>query len=369
MKIGTNNMTNFSENRCTSPSAVLPGSPKLRENNFDLLRFSLAFVVFLVHAYVLSGASALAIFNNILSSDIAVKSFFVVSGFLIFMSYENSCDIKNYLIKRVKRIYPAYIFVILFFVVIGSVASAYTLQDYFSLPLLKYIVANLLFLNFLQSNLPGLFEGNLVQAVNGALWTLKIEVMFYFFVPLAVFAFRKFGRPLVLIILYICSVVYSLSMLGFANQTGIAFYLELQRQLPGQIAFFVAEAACYYYLQYLQKYALVLVPLAIGLIAFQAWLPWEAVQPVALSVLVVSFACIIPSFGNFDKYGDFSYGIYIVHFPILQLMISTGYFKDAPWMMLVASGVLVMTASFLLWHFIEKPFLRKSSHYVAADHG
>jgi len=74
----------------------------LCQNNFDLLRFTFAFVVFLVHAYALSGAEPLAVLSRYLSSEIAVKSFFVVSGFLIFMSYENSHSTRSYFIKRAR---------------------------------------------------------------------------------------------------------------------------------------------------------------------------------------------------------------------------------------------------------------------------
>lgn len=362
----TNNLT---ENTSDSPVASFSLDSRLHQNNFDLLRFVFAFVVFLVHAYVLSGAEPLSVSSKYLSSEIAVKSFFVVSGFLIFMSYEKSRDTRSYFAKRARRIYPAYFFIILACAVLGSVVSVYRLSDYFSLQLLKYVVANLLFLNFLQPNLPELLEGNSLQAVNGALWTLKLEVMFYLCVPLAVLAFRKFGRLSVLIILYICSVIYSMGMEGLAEKTGAGFYLELQRQLPGQVVFFIAGAAGYYYLQYLVKYAKWLVPMSVAAFVLQSWLPWAAVQPVALGVLVVYFACVAPIFANFDKYGDFSYGIYIVHFPILQLMIYYGLFKESPWAMLLVAGALVMMAAFLLWHFIEKPFLRKSSHYVAANHG
>lgn len=359
----------MTDNPHATLAAVAAPDLRLRRNNFDLLRFLFAFTVFLVHAHVLSGAEPLAVLSGLLSSEIAVKSFFVVSGFLIFMSYENSRDIRSYFAKRARRIYPAYFSVIMICAVLGSVFSVHPWGEYFSPQLLKYVSANLLFLNFLQSNLPGLFESNSLQAVNGALWTLKIEVMFYLSVPLVVMAFRKLGRMPVLLTLYICSVIYSVGMEGLAGKTGSGFYLELQRQLPGQLAYFIAGAAGYYYFRYLSKYAAWLAVMAVAAFVLQAWLPWAAIQPAALGVLVVFFACVVPCLGNFGKYGDFSYGIYIVHFPILQTLIAYGWFKESPWAMLLLAGALVIAVAFLLWHFIEKPFLRKSSHYVAASHG
>lgn len=150
----------------------------LKYNNFDLLRFIFAFMVFLVHSHVLSNEKDLTILSVIFSSEIAVKSFFVVSGFLIFMSYENSSNIRSYLNKRFRRIYPAYFVTIVLCVCLGAFISSFSLQDYFSLKLLKYLICNLFFLNFIQPNLPGLFESNTLQAVNGALWTLKSKCFF-----------------------------------------------------------------------------------------------------------------------------------------------------------------------------------------------
>jgi peptidoglycan/LPS O-acetylase OafA/YrhL len=348
---------------------VAPRDQRLRQNNFDLLRFTFAFVVFLFHAHALSGEHELAIFSRYLSSDIAIKSFFVVSGFLIFMSYENSGSVSSYFGKRIRRIYPAYAFIILASVLFGGVFSSYSLGDYLSLPLLKYIAANLLFLNFLQPVLPGLFQNNLLQAVNGALWTLKIEVMFYLLVPLAVMAFTRLGRLPVLMVMYGSSVIYSAAMGALATQSGSGLYLELQRQLPGQLCFFVAGAAGYYYFHYLSRYALPLVAAAVAAFMLQDWLPWMVVQPLALGIVVVYVACFITCLGNFGRYGDFSYGIYIVHFPILQLLIAYGSFEGAPWLALLTAIALVMVTAMLLWHFIEKPFLRRSSHYVATNRG
>jgi len=92
---------------------LVHSSPRITKNNFDLLRFLFAGAVCLVHAYQLSGYESLAWIVSVLSSAVAVKSFFVVSGFLIFMSFERSSSIASYAKKRIRRIYPAYATVVL----------------------------------------------------------------------------------------------------------------------------------------------------------------------------------------------------------------------------------------------------------------
>src|SRR5690606_26785217 len=111
-----------------------------------------------------------------LSSDLAVKGFFIVSGFLIFMSYENTSDVEKYFWKRLKRIYPGYLIVIFLTCICATFFILFTGGDVPIAALIKYFLANFLFLNFLQPDLPGIFESNALTAINGALWTLKIEV-------------------------------------------------------------------------------------------------------------------------------------------------------------------------------------------------
>ncbi len=337
----------------------------LGRNNFDILRFLLAAIVFFVHSYDLSGLEGLSILSSTLSSEASVKSFFILSGFLIFMSYENSSSISSYFSKRIRRIYPAYLIVILASVLLGVFFTTLSVNQYWSFTSLKFFLANLTFLNFLQPELPGLFTNNLHHAVNGALWTLKIEVMFYISVPLMVACFNRFGRLSVMAFLFISSVIYSYVLFALAQSNGGGIFTELQRQLPGQLTFFIVGAAGYYYFETFKKYALYLVPISVLAFLLKAHLPWTILEPLALGILVIYFATVFPYLGNFGKYGDFSYGIYILHFPILQLLIAHHLFVDSPVLFITVAAFLVIICSILLWHFVEKPFLRKSSHYVA----
>lgn len=348
------------------------GSPvnatqSLRANNFDLLRLVFATTVFLVHGYVLSNSKELAWLTWIFSSEIAVRSFFVVSGFLIFMSYENSNSIGSYFSKRVRRVYPAYFSIIFLCAFAGALFTTVSWDYYFSTEWLKYLIANLIFLNFLQPTLLGLFSENPIQAVDGALWTLKIEVMFYLCVPLFVIAMRTWGRWPILLGIYMLSLIYVAAVEVWGVKTGSDIYLALQRQLPGQLTFFVSGATLYYYLDiFKQRWLWLLLP-SIGVFVIKPWVPVAWVEPMALAVVVIYFACVFPCLGNFGKYGDFSYGIYITHFPILQILISAGVFDYSPFFGFTVAGVFVFITAYVFWHFIEKPFLKKSSHYVEAN--
>jgi peptidoglycan/LPS O-acetylase OafA/YrhL len=86
-----------------------------------------------------------------------------------------------------------------------------------------------------------------------------------------------------------------------------------------------------------------------------------------LDVLWISGLVFVLGFwkylGNSSKFGDLSYGTYIVHYPIIQSLISLGVAKQNPVVFLMIVLSCVGFGAFLMWHLVEKRFLRKSSHY------
>ena len=69
---------------------------------------------------------------------------------------------------------------------------------------------------------------------------------------------------------------------------------------------------------------------------------------------------------NFGKYGDFTYGIYIYHFPLIQVFVYLGLFDIyPPLLMFIITIILVLFLAILSWNYIELPFLppsRKKRH-------
>lgn len=339
-------------------------SPRLAKNNFDLLRFLFAGTVCLVHAYSLADFSELDWIVNTLSSGMAVKAFFVVSGFLIFMSFERSSSFSSYINKRIRRIYPAYFTVIMLCAISFAAVSSNNIFDYyFSLTWLKYVIANLVFLNFFQHTLPGVFEFHKLTAVDGALWTLKIEVMFYLSVPVFVWLFRKFSPLVILISIYGLSIIYAMICTTIAEQSGSEIYLELGRQLPGQLCYFMAGAFFYYFFPLFERRVGYFVSAALVVMLInKLYCPLPLFEPFALATIVI-FLGLFLYVGNFGKYGDFSYGIYILHCPIIQLLIYSGWFRQEPYYFLVTAISITIIAAIVMWHVIEKKFLLRNSHY------
>lgn len=290
----------------------------------------------------------------------------MVSGFLIFMSYERSSSLVSYANKRIRRIYPAYFTVVLLCALSLVFVSTKSLMEYFSIAWLKYLFFNLVFLNFLQPGLPGVFESNHLSAVNGALWTLKIEVMFYISVPVLVYLFRKVSRFPVLVFFYLASFFYAAILTEMAARTGNAFYLELARQLPGQLAYFMSGAFLYYYLPFFVRHRFYFLAFSVAALLLGKVVPLSLLEPLSLATLVVFFG-LFPYLGNFGKYGDFSYGAYILHFPIIQLFVQMGWFNESPVLFLVSVVSFVLLGAFLMWHLVEKRFLFRSSHYILKE--
>lgn len=188
--------------------------------------------------------------------------------------------------------------------------------------------------------------------------------MFYVAVPFFVHIFRRFGRLPVLVACYILSVAYSqyFGMLAAKSNSGI--YAEIARQLPGQLCYFLAGALIFYYLEAFERHIKIFVFASVAVLMVDVWFLLPLFEPVALAVLVGFFGLFL-YMGNFGKYGDFSYGVYILHFPIIQLFIYFGWFGDFPLLYLLSVVVVVLIGAIAMWHIVEKRFLLRKNHYVA----
>ncbi len=336
-------------------------------NNFDLIRLLLAAAVVVAHMVALLPADygPVATFTGIFGGGNAVDCFFVISGYLIFQSYNRSRTARSYAVKRARRIYPALFATIILCALAGAALTTLPLREYVP-GALRYVGFNLVFMTFKQQTLPGVFENAPYHYVNGPLWTLKVEVMFYIAVPFIVWFARRFIRfPVLAVLIYVGSVAYHLTLSRLAAAHDSSFYDELARQLPGQMSFFIAGGLIDNGFVAFRKYRTVLVPASIAALALCAAFGnlslVYALYPGALAILVIYACVLLPRLVNIGKYGDFSYGLYIVHYPILQTFGTLGLLAGTPLLRSLAAFACCFAAAVLSWHLIEKHWLRPSS--------
>lgn len=325
--------------------------------NMDLVRYLMAFSVIVAHYNVLTENKAI---SWMISSGTAVSVFFGLSGFLVYASYLKHPDLKRYIGGRVRRIVPAYSTIVLGFAVgLVLLSSSGILQYFGSMPFWKYIVANLCFLNFLEPNLPGVFTENPITAVNGSLWTLKVEWFLYLTIPLFFWWNRKmrWNVPQTAILLYLFSMVYNIGMEYWAEQSGSEMIHKLSYQFTGQFMFFYSGVLCYHFLDYLRQHFRVLLCVDVALVGLLMALPtfWDnravmllgdLIRPMAYVLLAILIS-IAPVMGKWqEKIPNFSYEMYLVHFPIIQIAVATHVTTAMPigFSFTLLCGVIVLCA-------------------------
>lgn len=344
----------------------------MQKNNFDFLRFILAFIVVIGHIIVVTEIDDFQKYKSLFNTYISVTGFFCISGFLITRSYINSGDLKDYIIKRGARLLPAYFVVILICFFGFSLISTYSIIDYFTnLNTYKYLIANLSFLNFLKPILPGVFLRDSIEyPINGALWTLKIEIAFYILLPFFLNILTKSNNKiLILCIVYVTSILYRYYFNYQFDNTNIPIYLVLAHQLPAFLSYFVCGIALHFFFEYFTKWKKHLFFCGLIIYTFEYALEIEVLSPVALSFILFAIAFSNLKLTNFGKFGDISYGIYIYHFPIINLAIYFGLFESYnSYIVALLLILFIISISFLSWHLLEKKYISKAHRLVYLNH-
>jgi PAS domain S-box-containing protein len=326
-----------------------------RENNFNLLRFLAATAVIISHSFYLSGMAELRPVHFFIgpwdAADIGVTVFFVISGYLVTQSFMQRRDLWVFLEARFLRIFPA-LFVVLFFtvLVIGPLATSLPLSVYFSdWDTYRYFFQNLALVK-IEQTLPGVFIGAPESGhVNNSLWTLPWEIRCYLGLALLGTIF-VLPRPKAFKLAFMLGLVLVFCWPLLSWLDGIESFAPLRLGV-----FFVLGAFFYLARIPLRPMGVVALALAAFILFFVAptRLTW-VVPGILLAYTALWFAldprvCI----RSFNRFGDYSYGLYIYAFPIQQSLVSFSGGMGAGELFFL-SFALTLPLAVLSWHFLER---------------
>jgi peptidoglycan/LPS O-acetylase OafA/YrhL len=273
-----------------------------------------------------------------------VELFFLISGFVIFMSIKDSTTIRKFAYKRAVRLYPAYfIAVLLTFIIVTS----------FGLPGRESTLTDVL-VNFtmLQGFIPG------VNHVDGVYWTLTVEIIFYFIIAFLI-VFHLTRRISLICIIWIITALslevtsnyFEISILSIAKTLLITKYCHLF--IIGIMFYKIKHKPHFRY------YTIIMACLLYDIILK------DYVSNVFIFLLILLFICLINGYLRFLNnrsliyLGSISYPLYLVHqnigYVILNMFNNLGIENHIVFLVPVIISIAIAS---LITFYIEKPLQR-----------
>ncbi|GAA3735731.1 acyltransferase [Plantactinospora mayteni] len=361
-----------------------PAAGQGREANcFDFLRLMAALCVVVQHAVAHLDTSFLwyRADNGLWFGD-GVAMFFVISGAMVYASaercHQDGRPWRDYLRNRLLRIAPAlyvYTAVALLFLLTAGIVSFSALADPH---VLAWLASGLLFMPVYH---PAAFQGFGVGVLNGSLWTIPAEVSYYLVVPGLVLlaARRSFGTMMLLTatIGTMGAALYGLA--GGSGSESLLAKLLAASLLPWLGFFLLGMWWRRVWHRVPQSGALAVV----ALVLYLGCAMWRHSVGPGMGVAVALIAGLPLSYLVFwvghrgprvlrratDRLGDLSFGTYIWHMPVVNLLIWLGAIegplRGTPLILLVIA--LTIVCALFSWHFVEKPALRLKRYSSRPD--
>jgi len=307
------------------------------------------------------------------SGFIGVDIFFVISGLLIstiiFSSLEsNSFTILGFYNRRIRRIFPALLLVMVASLVFGWFAL---FADEFSY-LGKHVAGGATFIsNFLLSGESGYFDSDSASKPLKHLWSLSIEEQFYLFWPLLLILCSKRKASFLSVTAVIGLLSFGCNLLMVGQWPSAAYYWPLSRVwelMAGGVLAYI-QLHCPQLLQHgkqLQAWAgALMICIAAALLNEQSAFPgWWALLPVFGTFLIISAGGQawpnrwILSSKVAVFIGLISYPLYLWHWLLLSFArIVMGIELDRSLRVSLIAASLVL--SWLTYRLVERPIRRK----------
>lgn len=293
--------------------------------------------------------------------QVGVMLFFALSGFLMMHVTEGKdckTHLRDFLVKRVARVYPLYAFVVLLAFGVGLISIGGR-----SLPIFGRI-----------EDLGTVFAHLALLQGNGVLWTISVEIFFYFLFPLFWLAKDK-GWPCFYVCLLLAFSVQQMaySVGGWAD-VGPAFlgviprgHLFLLGMAVYPLARFIRDKSAAFDIYLLLATVLVVLNLqnvSKPLFGYSIYIwknPAVLTCLAAMVLMVLSLRYLNVVFENsISRFlGEISYSIYLTHIFILQILRAvTGWHESDKVVYWVVCILLTIAFSYVTYRLVEQPCRR-----------
>ena len=322
------------------------------QNHFTAIRWGLAGAVALGHAWVLTLGPEPFQIHGRLASYMAVNGFFILSGLLIAKSLHMRRDLVAYAFSRLLRIYPALIVVLLAFLLIFRTVFAPDSWSVEETIEASIYVVKVLALGDHASAPAHIFSDNLQTQFNDPLWTIRYELAAYILAAVA-FAFGLVNGRIRVLITYAFVQITYLYVVVYHQDSDLPVNLLPMLRLG---SCFLLGMTLWHWPELRKPPLWALAGLLVLFAIFGRGIFGEIIANWALTAILMRVGLPKKPIKKVIAVPDYSYGIYIWHFPVMQsILVIEPDLNPVALLMLSAPAFLILAA--LSWHFIEKPAL------------
>lgn len=336
-------------------------------------------------------------------ADAGVGLFFCLSAYLLSRPFWamlrqhrlKDANFERFLLRRVVRIFPAYLVVVAwsllpddrtatFWGIVNLIAHTFALQTY--------------------------FHQNFVWMINSVLWTVSIEVQFYFFLAAAFWIATRIplltrGSGVLLLLIFVITMigadplsrsVFALlapllpaPVFGGSDPTSSVYTWNigyfLKWFLPGIVAAWISVqtgsirpkgnfSARHFPVWGRDFVVISLLAAIVGILAFAREGDWRTAGLLGWPLNALAFAVLVlvspySRLANFlfgggliTWFGTISYGLYLWHYPIVRAIGKAEPFRDFEgWVAVASVGSVGLAASVMAaaasWYLLERPVL------------
>ena len=290
---------------------------KRENNNIDLLRLLAALLVVWAHAPALFGLPAFWIPapHGMYAGRLGVAIFFFLSGMLVCNSLVTKKNVWAFVWARFMRIYPAFFVMLIFSVfLIGPVYTTLNAGQYFSSSETWHFFFRNIILS-IQYHLPGVWESRLNIGINASTWTIPIEVGCYICL---LFSFLLCNKLKINHwVFFVLAMVFSIIPIKWLLPImGINYTIIDQVDI---FCFAIGAIMAVYKEQIVLDKKILSISLLICVLLWRCENVICYLYPVVVSLVLIYSTSIKPLLRLHLKH-DISYGIYIWHWPICQIL-------------------------------------------------
>lgn len=291
------------------------------------------------------------IFGTLSFGEMAVDSFFILSGFLIVKSWQGRPDMIAFLTSRILRIYPGFIAASL--LCAFAIGPVFSLGCYFNEFWFYGFIIGLAKLQLVV--VPSAFPDTPYPSLNGSMWTIPYEFKCYLFVLLCGLTGVLNRRHIFLSLFMVCTVGYAISR---TEVIYIPFDIYIR------LAMVFTAGGCFYL--YRNRIPWKLEVAWIALFLFFVLMFSKSFAEPALCIFwgyaIIYYANTGTTLLGFNRFPDISYGVYLYAWPINKIIL--WYFPTMNVYALMFSVFVVSVfAGAISWYVVEKPFMRLKKRF------